>query len=171
MSIQTYSGLPAYSVQTVEGTREVYSDFAAGLAHLRHDPEYERLWIPKLEDFLKYDMKNTCHPMQYELNKHMAQEDADKDEEAYLAAATHLSTAERKMREQRLVVRKLERQVVFDKSVKEKLVQEKNLLQEYTNATVEAADIERASGVQEEYGRESDVSERDDHCDTAEEGA
>lgn len=175
MSIQTYSGLPAYSPETINETNKLYSDFQKQLSHLYHDPNFEHLLIPKLEDFLKFDVKNNCHPMQYTRNKHSAEEEADDDERAYLQAALHLSTEERQRREQRLVVRRLEREAVFDKSadMKERVTREKNLLDEYIaieNAALQAADIERASSVPE-GDRGSDYGcEGDDNSDSGEEG-
>jgi hypothetical protein len=175
MSIQTYSGLPAHSHETINETNKLYSEFHSQLSHLYNDPDFERLLIPKLEDFMKFDVKNNCHPIHYTMNQHLAGREADQDEAAYLRAANHLSDEERQKRQQSLIVRELERQAVFDKSgdMKERLAREKNLLEEYIaieNAAKQAADIERTSGVSEEYRREGNGCEGDDHCDSATEG-
>ena len=105
MSIQTYSGLPALAPSTKADTIGLYSDFAKGIAHLRHDPNYDLLFIPKYEDFVKFDCKNDLHPMQHALNTHEAQIMADNDERAYLDASPHLPEAVRNRRYQRLLVR------------------------------------------------------------------
>lgn len=133
MALQTYSGLPALAPQTKADTIKLYSDFAKGIAHLRNDPDYDFLFIPKYEDFVKFDVKNDVHPLQHHLSIHEAQVMADDDEQAYLDASLHLPEASRKRRFQRLLVRKLEREATFDKSaeIKERLTHEKIVLQEY----------------------------------------
>lgn len=132
MSIQTYSGLPALASSTKTDTIKLFSDFAKGIAHLRDDPDYDLLFIPKYEDFVKFDCKNDVHPLQHALNTHEAQVMADDDERAYLDASLHLPEAGRKRRYQRLLVRQLEREATFDKSVamKDRLEGEKNILAE-----------------------------------------
>ena len=132
MSLQTYSGLPALAPSTKADTIKLYADFAKGIAHLRDDPNYDLLFIPTYEDFVKFDCKNDVHPLQHTLNTHEAQVMADDDEKAYLDASPHLPEAGRKRRYQRLVVRQLEREATFDKSMamKERLEGEKIILAE-----------------------------------------
>ena len=132
MALQTHSGLPALAPQTKADTIKLYSDFAHGIAHLCNDPDYDFLFIPKYEDFVKFDVKNDVHPIQHTLNTHEAQVMADDDERAYLDVSLHLPEAVRKRRHQRLLVRQLEREATFDKSaeMKERLNHEKIVLQE-----------------------------------------
>ena len=132
MSIQTYSGMPALAPSTKADTMQLYSDFVKGIAHLRDDPNYELLFIPKYEDFVRFDCKNDVHPLHHALNIHGAQIIADDDERAYLDASPHLPEVVRKRRYQRLLVRQLEREATFDKSMamKERLEGEKIILAE-----------------------------------------
>ena len=159
MSIQTYSGLPALAPSTKADTIRLYSDFAKGIAHLQHDPNYDLLFIPKYEDFVKFDCKNDLHPMQHALNTHEAQVMADNDERAYLDASPHLPEAVRNRRYQRLLVRQLEREATFNKSmaIKERLEGEKIIL---------AQCIEKEDAAQQERDHSSTSS-----CDTIDGGS
>jgi len=176
MSIQTYSGLPALAQQTKAETIKLYSDFAQGIAHLRNDPNYDLLFIPKYEDFVKFDVKNDVHPIQHTLNTHEAQVMADDDERAYLDCSPHLPEASRKRRFQRLLVRKLEREATFDKSaeMKERLTHEKIVLQEYIQEEDALQQQERdsaaASNCNEVNRGSSDKREGDDTRVSGEEG-
>ena len=176
MSIQTYSGLPALAPQTKTDTIQLYTDFAKGIGHLRNDPDYDMLFIPKYEDFVKFDVKNDVHPLHHHLNIHEAQVFADDDEEAYLNASPHLNEASRKRRFQRLLVRKLEREATFDKSaeMKERLNHEKIVLQEYIQeedaVQRQERDFATASNSNEIDGGSGDEREGDDSGVSGEEG-
>ena len=175
MSIQTYSGLPALAPQTKAETIKLYSDFAKGIAHLRNDPDYDMLFIPKYEDFVKFDVKNDVHPLHHHLNIHEAQVMADDDEKAYLDASPHLDEAVRKRRFQRLLVRKLEREATFDKSaeMKERLNHEKIVLEKYIqeeDAIQQERDSAAASNCNEVNRGSSDKREGDDTRVSGEEG-
>ena len=177
--METYSGLPAHSQATYDLVAAEYNKLMQSVAHLKHDPNYENLYLPKLSDFMKYDIKNQCHPMQYELLKHQNEIQVDKEESEYLCVAHRESAipeSEYNRRSQRLKVREMERQLIFNKSEqhKEDLAKQKLILEKYIEA--EKAEKEEKDAIHEQEpdtkGPEagSSSSKRDDNSEASDKG-
>jgi len=88
---------------------------------------------------MKFDIKNNCHPLQYEMLKHKNEVQSDKEEADYLSVAHReaaISETEYNRRSLRLKVREMERELVFNKTAqhKEDLAKQKLILEEYIEA-------------------------------------
>ena len=119
MSLCTLSGLPAHCPNTIEKATAQYNEFMKGIEHLRDCADFNLLFIPKVEDFLKFDIRNDCHPMHHEILKHQSAREHDEDDLAYAKAQftngiISEETYEMQIQEKR--VRELKRRAVFDKS-------------------------------------------------------
>ena len=136
MSIQTYSGLPARCPNAIEATAKLYQDFRKGIEHLRGCDDWDLLFIPKLEDFLKYDVKNHCHPMHHEIVGQRVSREVDEEDMAYIQARYDngiISEEEYNLKMQEYKVKEMKRKLVFDKSqaFREEFQREEYLLKEY----------------------------------------
>ena len=119
MSIQTHSGLPARCPKTIEAAKADYDAFMKGIAHLKDCDDYNLLYIPKLEDFLRFDVKNSCHPMHHELQKQKGAREYDEDDLQYKKAQFNngaITEEEYEMTIQEKRVREMTRRAVFDKT-------------------------------------------------------
>ena len=119
MSIQTHSGLPARCPKTIEAAKADYDAFMKGIAHLKDCDDYDLLYIPKLEDFLRFDVKNSCHPMHHELQKQKGAREYDEDDLQYKKAQFNngaITEEEYEMTIQEKRVREMTRRAVFDKT-------------------------------------------------------
>ncbi len=119
MSLCTLSGLPAHCPNTIEKATAQYNEFMKGIEHLRDCADFNLLFIPKVEDFLKFDIRNDCHPMHHEILKQQSAREHDEDDLAYAKAqftngVISEETYEMQIQEKR--VRELKRRAVFDKS-------------------------------------------------------
>lgn len=120
MSIQTRSGLPAHCPNTTSATAKLYTDFRRGIEHLRSDPDFDLLFIPRAEDFFKYDVTNNCHPIHHEIVGQRVSAESDEEDKAYTQARYNngiIDEEEYRLRMQEFKVKEMERQLVFDKSV------------------------------------------------------
>ncbi len=146
MSIQTHSGLPARCPKTIEAAKADYDAFMKGIAHLKDCDDYNLLYIPKLEDFLRFDVKNSCHPMHHEVMKQKGSREYDEDDLEYKKAQYRNGTIteeEYEMAIQEKRVREMKRRAVFDKTdaFKKQLqfeidvLEQMNILREQINVT------------------------------------
>ena len=119
MSFQTMSGLPAHCPNTIESARAQYDTFMQGIAHLRDCPDFDLLFIPKVDDFLKFDVKNSCNPMHHEVMKQQSAREYDEDDLEFAKAQYTngiISEEEYEIKIQEKRVRELKRRAVFEKS-------------------------------------------------------
>ena len=119
MSLCTLSGLPAHCPNTIEKATAQYNEFMKGIEHLRDCADFNLLFIPKVEDFLKFDIRNDCHPMHHEILKQQSAREYDEDEltcakAQFTNGIISEETYEMQIQEKR--VRELKRRAVFDKS-------------------------------------------------------
>lgn len=136
MSILTHSGLPAKCPNTIEATAKLYQDFRKGIEHLRGCEDFDLLFIPKVEDFLKFDVKNNCHPMHHEVVGHKVSRESDEEDIAYIQARYNngiIPKEEYDFKMQEYKVKEMKRKLVFDKSkaFREEFEREEYLLKEY----------------------------------------
>ena len=119
MSIETLSGLPAKCPLTTEAAATAYRGFMKGIEHLRGCADYDLLFIPNVDDFLRFDVKNHCHPIHHELLKQQSSRENDEDNLQYTKAKFDnglISSEEYETKIQELRVKDIERKMVFDKS-------------------------------------------------------
>lgn len=136
MSILTHSGLPAKCPSTIETTAKLYQEFRKGIEHLRACEDFDLLFIPKVEDFLKFDVKNNCHPMHHEVVGHTASRESDEEDISYIQARYNngiITKEEYDFKMQEYKVKEMKRKLVFDKSkaFREEFEREEYLLKEY----------------------------------------
>ena len=154
MSIQTYSGLPAKCSNTIESTAKLYQDFRKGIEHLRGCDDWDLLFIPSVEDFLKYDVKNHCHPMHHEIVGQKVSIESDEEDKAYLKARYDngvIPKQEYNLKMQEYKVKEMKRKLVFDKSVsfRDEFQQEVYLLEEYKRNQHAVVDTSKEGDTQE----------------------
>lgn len=136
MSIQTRSGLPAHCPNTTQATAKLYTDFRRGIEHLRGCDDFDLLFIPRAEDFFKFDVKNNCHPIHHELVGQRVSAESDEEDKAYIQARFNngiIDEDEYRLRMQEFKVKEMKRQLVFDKSVafRDEYELQQNILEEY----------------------------------------
>ena len=149
MSIQTRSGLPAHCPNTTEATAKLYTDFRRGIEHLRGCDDFDLLFIPKAEDFFKFDVKNNCHPIHHEIVGQRVSAESDEEDKVYTQARYNngiIDEEEYRLRMQEFRVKEMKRQLVFDKSVafRDEFEWEQNILEEYRNQDAVGCRIEEA---------------------------
>jgi len=136
MSIQTRSGLPAHCPNTTSATAKLYQDFRRGIEHLRGCDDFDLLFIPKAEDFFKFDVKNNCHPIHHEVVGQRVSAESDEEDKAYIQARFNngiIDEDEYRLRMQEFKVKEMKRRLVFDKSVafRDEYELQQNILEEY----------------------------------------
>ena len=133
MSLETLSGLPAKCPLTTKAASTAYREFMKGIEHLRGCVDYDLLFIPSVDDFLRFDVKNHCHPVHHELLKQKSSRENDEDSLHYTKARFDnglIEAEEYETKIQELRVKEIERKMVFDKSAAraEQLAFEKQVL-------------------------------------------
>ena len=82
MSWETHTGLPYLSNESKKYYENKHKSMLNNLIHIAGDNDFKKLWIPTVQEYLKYDVKNPIHPLHLE-NIHANNQEIANEEKLY----------------------------------------------------------------------------------------